>query len=111
MTGLPEPRYEAVLKMRAAARLVRRGIGVLGADALLDACEQDRDLVLLTLPLPRFDGLRNGDRVRTTIDGKPKSVVVEMIERGSFDVAICGRPVESTGADDVATSLPVRRGA
>lgn len=108
---VPQSPPGAVAKMRAASRLIEKGVGVFDADALLGACASDAELVLLTLPRARFGGLREGDTVRTSIAKQPRTVRVELVKLGVSIVAVVGRPIESTSRDDVSTDLAVRRRA
>jgi hypothetical protein len=101
------------------ARLLKAGIPVLEADALIDACEENRELVLVLHPLPGAP--RVGDRLRVKLgDGEETRVALE-VERCHAGVpvtianapctmyAIVGRPVQPGRRDDVATDAPVRR--
>jgi hypothetical protein len=106
----------AVERMRAAAALTSKGIGVLDADTLLKACADDDRLVMVVIPLPGVP--RVGDRVRVKMPNGVRTLRVEALAEASptrrgQDVsrrwAVVGLPVESSARDDVASTAPVRR--
>lgn len=104
-------------RMKRATQLIRAGVGVLDADRLLAACESDRELALVLVPLNGSP--REGDRIRVKLPSGPRSLRIEMVmpanplrtgDKLTPQWAIVGRPVAASRRDDVSTSAPVRRG-
>lgn len=101
----------------ASAGLRRMGVAAPDVIALLDACDQDPELVLCTVELPSAP--REGDRIRAKLPSGERSLLVELSAATAPRMlaglpvvtawAIVGRPVEASSADDALIEKVVRK--